>query len=220
MCDFTELLSVEEKTCVVIDDFEFEKSFELTENGLEVVFKITAKQGMPFMLGYHPAFKLSSTKPIINANGTEITIPEVMAVGSRAYQVINCEKIVLQDQKSLEISTTGFGSFMLWTEVTNMVCIEPITFYPYAVSQDNLDAGFEQLIADSKTFKVFLKPVLVSVSCVFPYTISLKRPCWSCMAIPFGVVTLKSASFVGPIIGNISVSEFRQPGLPFWCINS
>jgi hypothetical protein len=33
------------------------------------------------------------------------------------------------NKKDLEISTKGFENFMLWTEVNNMLCIEPITQY-------------------------------------------------------------------------------------------
>ena len=48
---------------------------------------------------------------------------------------------------------------MLWTEVSNMVCIEPITFYPYAVAQENLHEGFSTLDGNSKEYTVFLKPL-------------------------------------------------------------
>ncbi|MDX1760018.1 MAG: aldose 1-epimerase, partial [Arenibacter algicola] len=41
-------------------NFEFTKSFEILENGLRIQFKIIGEEGMPFMLGYHPAFKLNS----------------------------------------------------------------------------------------------------------------------------------------------------------------
>ncbi|WP_396635430.1 aldose 1-epimerase [Maribacter sp. R77961] len=139
-------------------DFGFQKSFELTENGLAVVFNISGEKGMPFMLGYHPAFKLGSKKPIISTQEKSITLDEVIAVGSRAFQVPDCAQILLKDEKSLEITTQGFGNFMLWTEVNNMVCIEPITFYPYAVPQEQLHLGFEKLGTAPKTFSVFIKP--------------------------------------------------------------
>lgn len=139
--------------------FQFVKSFELKENGLEIVFKIIGEAEMPFMLGYHPAFKLNGSETIIQTDKQRITLPEVMAVGSRAFQVANCEHIVLKDENALEISTEGFGSFMLWTEVTNMVCIEPITFYPYTVSQDQLHLGFDKISDNPKQFKVLLKPL-------------------------------------------------------------
>ena len=140
-------------------DFQFQKSFELKENGLAIVFNIAGETDMPFMLGYHPAFKLRSKKPTISTAVKSITLDEVMAVGSRAFQVTNCERIVLEDQQPLEITTHGFGHFMLWTEVSNMVCIEPISFYPYAVPQKELHAGFQELSAQPKEFRVLLKPL-------------------------------------------------------------
>ena len=138
-------------------DFRFEKSFLLMDDGLEIHFKVSGEEGMPFMLGYHPAFKLHSKSPVILAKGKEISLDEVLAVGSRALQVANCTSITLKDEKEITIETEGFGNFMCWTEVRNMVCIEPITFYPYAVEQSNLHQGFQKL-KDSAEFKVVLSP--------------------------------------------------------------
>nr|WP_299338889.1 aldose 1-epimerase [Allomuricauda sp.] len=135
--------------------FEFEKRFEIKPEGLEITFIIEGEHDMPFMLGYHPAFKLHSENPIIVAGEKEITLEEVLAVGSRALQVANCESITLKDEKQITIATEGFGHFMCWTEVRNMVCIEPITFYPYAVDQRNLHEGFEHLMGPAQ-FKVTL----------------------------------------------------------------
>ena len=138
-------------------DFRFEKSFLLTDDSLEVHFKVSGEEGMPFMLGYHPAFKLHSKSPIIVAQGKEISLDEVLAVGSRALQVADCTSITLKDEKEITIATEGFGNFMCWTEVRNMVCIEPIYFYPYAVEQVNLHQGFQKL-KDAAQFKVILNP--------------------------------------------------------------
>ncbi len=139
-------------------NFEFTKSFELKEKGLSLTFKISGEEGMPFMLGYHPAFKLHSSSPLIKTIGREVTLPEILAVGSRAMEISDCNKILLEDDRTLEISTEGFKSFMLWTEVSNMVCIEPITFYPYAVVQENLDRGFQKLVDKVSVFKVHINP--------------------------------------------------------------
>jgi len=112
---------------------------------------------MPFMLGYHPAFKLHTDTPVIIANDQKISLDEVLAVGSRAFQVPNCTSITLKDEKEMTIETKGFGHFMCWTEVKNMICIEPISFYPYAVEQKNLDQGF-QTLQGFVEFRVELKP--------------------------------------------------------------
>jgi hypothetical protein len=139
-------------------DFRFRKMYELKENGLQITFEVEGEEGMPFMLGYHPAFKVRTEAAIIRTESKSVTIPEVMAVGSRAMEIKNCRKILLDDEKTLEITTEGFKSFMLWTEVANMVCIEPITFYPYAVTQDNLHQGFQKLTKNKSIFKVQLSP--------------------------------------------------------------
>ncbi|WP_394747161.1 aldose epimerase family protein [Spongiimicrobium salis] len=139
-------------------DFRFRKHFVLGEKGLEIHFEIEAKEEMPFMLGYHPAFKLYTEKPLVLANDKEISLASVLAVGNRAFQLAHCTSIGLKDKKELQIVTEGFGHFMLWTEVPNMICIEPITFYPYAVSQQDLHQGFQHTGEILKTFKVCLFP--------------------------------------------------------------
>ena len=137
-------------------DFEFNKTFKLSSDGLEVNFVIKGEQEMPFMLGYHPAFNLVTEKPVIITRYKKITLDEVLAVGSRAYEVENCNKIQLKDKNTIAIKTEGFGSFMLWTEVNNMICIEPITFYPYAVAQEKLHEGFTRLKNEKAVFKMFI----------------------------------------------------------------
>lgn len=140
-------------------DFNFQKSFSLSEAGLEVSFKIMGEEGMPFMLGYHPAFKLHIENPTIVANEKVISLEEVLAVGSRALQVADCKTIILKDKRNLSIKTEGFNNFMLWTEVPNMICIEPISFYPYAVEADKLHTGFDALMQGPRVFKVFLSSI-------------------------------------------------------------
>ncbi len=137
-------------------DFQFEKRFELTEAGLTIAFKITGEKDMPFMLGFHPAFKLSTERPVLNTGKKTISLAEVLEVGSRALQVADCNEIIVNDSERLRIRTTGFRHFMLWTEVPNMICIEPITFYPYAVSQDTLEQGFQFLNKTGMEFTVKL----------------------------------------------------------------
>lgn len=140
-------------------DFEFEKKFVLGENGLEIRFTVRGARDTPFMLGYHPAFNLVTANPIIIAEENAITLPQVLAVGNRAFKVIGYEEVILKDKNELRITTEGFGNFMLWTEVPNMVCIEPITFYPYDVAQKNLHDGFQFLETGEKEFKVTLTVV-------------------------------------------------------------
>lgn len=113
-------------------DFTFQKNFTLERDVLNIEFIIESEKGMPFMLGYHPAFLLSdSGEETLESNGVEITLTDVYKAGSNACPVLNSNKIILKNihRKDLEITTKGFDHFMLWTEVDNMLCIEPITQY-------------------------------------------------------------------------------------------
>lgn len=139
-------------------DFQFEKHFKLTDEHLTIKFIVSGERDMPFMLGYHPAFKLHSKNPSIVAENRVISLEEVLDAGNRALEVDNCSEIVLKDAQELRIETEGFGHFMLWTEVPNMICIEPITFYPYAVSQAELYQGFLHLPSDEMHFTVKIAP--------------------------------------------------------------
>jgi hypothetical protein len=137
-------------------DFQFEKKFELNEAGLQISFTISGEKDTPFMLGYHPAFNLVTKNPIVIANEKAVTLAEILKVGSRALQVANCTAIILKDKNELVIKTSGFEHFMLWTEVPNMICIEPITFYPYEVKQQHLNDGFQYLKNNEKVFTVHI----------------------------------------------------------------
>ena len=138
--------------------FNFIKCLELDDNGLKITFKISGEKGMPFMLGYHPAFKLRAKEPIVLAGKRSVTLTQVLEVGSRALLVENCDSVILKNIKALKIKTQGFDNFMLWTEVPNMICIEPITFYPYAVEQHNLNKGFMVLDQEEIEFVVQIIP--------------------------------------------------------------
>tara|TARA_R110001583_G_scaffold5921_4_gene31216 strand:+ start:8503 stop:9300 length:798 start_codon:yes stop_codon:yes gene_type:complete len=114
--------------------FSFKKSFELTNESLKITFEVIAEKGMPFMLGYHPAFMLKGNlDELIKTETKDATIPEIMKGGDTAYPVLNTSEISLLKKtgSNISIKTKGFHNFMLWTPVNNMLCIEPITAYPY-----------------------------------------------------------------------------------------
>ena len=51
----------------------------------------------------------------------------------------------------------GFDNFMLWTEVPNMVCIEPITAYPYT-GKNILGKGLFKSSSGLDSFEVVIQP--------------------------------------------------------------
>ena len=76
-------------------DFSFEKNFRLENNILKIDFIINSEKGMPFMLGYHPAFLLSNSgKETLESKDLEITLKDIFKAGSNAFPVINSDKIV------------------------------------------------------------------------------------------------------------------------------
>ena len=142
-------------------DFRFQKSFLLKEKELLIEFLVESEQDMPFMLGYHPAFLLPGNgKEIVRGNDQEISLSKIMAGGSKAFPVFDCEEIILLKQNGLDLSikTTGFGHFMLWTEVNNMLCIEPITQYPYT-GKMNFEEKMFKKSKGLNSFSVCIRPV-------------------------------------------------------------
>ncbi|MDX1362589.1 MAG: aldose 1-epimerase [Arenibacter latericius] len=137
--------------------FEFLKSYNLNERGLTIQFEIKGEEGMPFMLGYHPAFKLHTANPVVITGEKTVSLDQILEVGNRALPILDCDSLTLSDGKKLKITTEGFGHFMLWTEVSNMVCLEPISFYPYNVQQPQLHTGFQKLKKSGEVFRVTLE---------------------------------------------------------------
>lgn len=114
-------------------NFTFTKSFELTNDSLTVHFEFQTEKGMPFMLGYHPAFKLSSTvSEVFKWKEEQIGLKEIIEGGHSAFPVLNTQEIHLLKEEgyNLKIKTINFDNFMIWSPTPNMVCIEPITQYP------------------------------------------------------------------------------------------
>ena len=140
-------------------DFSFEKHFTLKNDVLTVQFIVNSDKGMPFMLGYHPAFLLSDTgKETLISGDQKVTLSDVYKVGSNAFPVLNTDKIILKniDKSDLEITTQGFDNFILWTEVDNMLCIEPITQYTSYTNQKFSEENM-RLSAGKNEFLVQIK---------------------------------------------------------------
>lgn len=115
-------------------NFTFFKKYEITNSSLKISFELQAENKMPFMLGYHPAFMLQGNlDEIVQSNNQNISIPNIIEGGSTALPILNTTEVQLIKKNGFNISikTMGFNNFMLWTEVPTMLCIEPITAYPY-----------------------------------------------------------------------------------------
>ncbi len=113
------------------------------------------------MLGYHPAFNLSGNETeICKTKSQEVTLQKIMDGGSTAYPVLNTQEIKLIKTKgfNIGIKTEGFNNFMLWTEVPNMLCIEPITAYPYTEGELQLSKKLFNISNRKDYFEVVITP--------------------------------------------------------------
>jgi len=140
--------------------FEFKKKYVLSNEALAVQFEIKGEKGMPFMLGYHPAFKLSGNNTeTLKVNDKQIRLQEILDVGSIAYPALHANEITLvkKDGYHITLKTQGFDNFMLWTEVPNMLCIEPITAYPYT-GNNSFDENLFRRCNQTDNFEVIIMP--------------------------------------------------------------
>ncbi|MEW7280530.1 aldose 1-epimerase [Aquimarina sp. 2201CG1-2-11] len=126
-------------------NFEFTKTFKLTNTSLRVTFEIHSEEGMPFMIGFHPALKIYTSNPLFEFKDKKIPLTDVLETGSTAFPVQDCDDLTLSNngKVNVNIKSPGFKHLMLWSPSSNMACIEPITFYPASVSEKNLYKGFE-----------------------------------------------------------------------------
>ncbi len=143
-------------------DFVFKKSFELSNKSLKITFELTSDEGMPFMLGYHPAFKLSGDKTeYCLVSGKNVSIQEVIDKGGPSFPFFDLEEISLIKEQgyNVKVKASGFENMMLWTEFNNMICIEPITQYPdlekqkYSEKNLRISTGKEKFITEIIPFK-------------------------------------------------------------------
>ena len=140
--------------------FQFRKHFELSGEELKIRFVVSGDRDMPFMLGYHPAFALHTPEARVVSSEKSFSLREVMEAGDRAVEVSDTDTLFLEDREAIKIKTQGFGHFMLWSPTPNMICVEPVTFYPYAVEQQFIHEGFLFLEGDTMEFEVVLTPKL------------------------------------------------------------
>lgn len=140
-------------------DFKFTKIFKLLPHGLEVSFVVQGDAGMPYMIGYHPAFSIGEQGAVLRTVRKDIALAEVMAVGNNALPLMDAKSLILSGEKDLELSTMGFKHFMAWSPTSNMICVEPITFYPYTVAQKELHQGFEHLGEAPRLYSMLLRPI-------------------------------------------------------------
>ena len=92
-------------------NFKITKIFELNNESLIINFEIETEKKMPYMFGYHPAFKLSrNNTEYLQTKTQTIKLKEILDKGHNAYPLLNCEEITLikPTQQNIKIQTKGF----------------------------------------------------------------------------------------------------------------
>lgn len=137
--------------------FQIVKTFSLLPDGVRISFELRGERDTPYMFGYHPAFRITSQAAKVHCGQREIGLEEVLSVGDRAFELPDCESLVLQDAGRLQLESRGFGHFMLWSPDPGMLCMEPITFYPYHAGPGRLHEGFRFLGDSAVTFSLSIR---------------------------------------------------------------
>jgi len=141
-------------------NFKITKTFELNNKSLIIKFNIETEKEMPYMFGYHPAFKLSgNNSEYLQTKNKNITILNILDKGHNAYPILNCKEINLikQNKQNIKIQTQGFNNIMMWTMVSNMLCIEPITQYPELINQKYSEKNM-RISSGKETFSIEITP--------------------------------------------------------------
>lgn len=120
-------------------EFEIKKSIKLREGELRVGIYLTnkSKKDMPYMLGFHPAFKVLGN-PNFGAfveSKKKYALEEIVkdsdTVGAFFMKGIN-HIFYKNDDKTIEVLSKNFDDMMIWSPGMNsgMFCIEPLTNLP------------------------------------------------------------------------------------------
>ncbi len=132
----------------------------MLNDALHIQFELDAEKGMPFMLGYHPAFKLSGkNNEYFMVDEKKISLQEVIDKGGPSYPFFDVGEISLFKERGYNVSikAKGFENMMLWTEVNNMICMEPITQYPDLENQKYSESNL-RLLKGKELFTVEIRP--------------------------------------------------------------
>jgi galactose mutarotase-like enzyme len=153
--------------------YRLEKTFELTDNGLVCELKLTnvSDVEMPYMIGWHPAFKMQGNVEtgVFKAKGKKIvTLEDVISASmdpdKGACHVLGCNSIRYLDNASnrgVIVSSNDFGNFvMLWSpgKDSGMFCIEHSSHVPGAAEHFTDKNKFELLKpGETKKYRVMVE---------------------------------------------------------------
>ncbi|MDD5181971.1 MAG: hypothetical protein PHC66_02250 [Candidatus Nanoarchaeia archaeon] len=156
--------------------YKLEKKFTLDEEGLfcEFILTNTSDIEMPYMIGWHPAFKLQGRVEdgiFLTGNKELISLDAVIKSSKdpekTAYFVENTNSVTYMDnisKRGINVSSKDFGNcVMLWMPERDagMFCIEHTSRLPDKEADHFRDkTKFELLLpGETKTYRVAVKPL-------------------------------------------------------------
>lgn len=155
--------------CEVLEKFSFGK-----EGELKVQHTVINKDPvvMPFMFGWHPAFKTQGSIKegfLTLSNGKEVSLEEVIAAGNASVLLEGVDNIDYFNEQSglgFNISSQGYnGNWVVWMPdgQEQMFCLEPVSHFPIIGRQYFDNVLFETLGSqESKTYETLIKPFIKS----------------------------------------------------------
>lgn len=122
--------------------YKLEKSFVLKKDCLETHFIVrnNSRRDMPYMLGWHPAFK--GTEGSLQFNDKETTLEELAKAtekGGMAIEGLMSIRHTRKEGRGFELKNLkGFRHMILWSKghESEMFCAEPVTHLPKKGRQD------------------------------------------------------------------------------------
>ncbi|MBI2102581.1 HAD hydrolase-like protein [Candidatus Woesearchaeota archaeon] len=159
--------------------YVIEKEIYLNENKIRVDFTIKnySQDKMPFMFGWHPAFKTLGDKNrgIFHINNEKYPLSSVIKASQEniAMLIENAHVITYineETKQGITISSAEFPKTMLWCPDDNspMFCIEPVTKHPapkesqyyFNKTDQGYGEGIEYLAGgESKRYSIILSPL-------------------------------------------------------------
>ena len=149
-----------------------EKEIIVDAQEVKVIFSITnnTEKNMPYMFGWHPAFKIMGDKQlgIFEINEQTYTLGEVIKASQEnmAMQVKGANVVTYTNKETnygITVSSVGYGNAMLWcpSNGSSMFCIEPVTNLPLPEQSQEylLSNQVETLLPlETKKYLVVIKP--------------------------------------------------------------
>jgi FMN phosphatase YigB (HAD superfamily)/CTP:phosphocholine cytidylyltransferase-like protein len=146
--------------------YTLEEEIKVEKDQVTITFTVINNSNlvMPYMLGWHPAFKVDSSGKF-EVEGKYFTLSDVISASQNmALFLPNANSITYTSRKhnGITVTSTGYGKAMLWcpNEDAGMCCIEPVTHLPIR-GEDSLSSSEMETLkpAERKQYSVNLKPL-------------------------------------------------------------